>query len=142
MSHKSAPQECLTGVSYRSIPQECPARVSHKSFLPACPTRVSHKNVPQKCPVRVSHKSFLQERPTRVSRKSVLQECHLDICSFVNVLAFGFVGSILFYDFFFWSVYEFEIDYRKIIINVSSLALYFLIRFLFNIYFKYYKPIG
>ena len=32
-----------------------------------------------------------------MSHKSVLQECHLDICSFSNVLAFGFVGSILFH---------------------------------------------
>ena len=31
-----------------------------------------------------------------MSHKSVLQECHLDICSFSNVFAFGFVGSILF----------------------------------------------
>ena len=31
-----------------------------------------------------------------MSHKSVLQECHLDICSFWNVFAFGFVGSILF----------------------------------------------
>ena len=31
-----------------------------------------------------------------MSHKSVLQECHLDICSFLNVFAFGFVGSILF----------------------------------------------
>ena len=32
-----------------------------------------------------------------MSHKSVLQECHLDICSFSNVFAFGFVGSILFF---------------------------------------------
>ena len=32
-----------------------------------------------------------------MSHKSVLQECHLDICSFLNVFAFGFVGSILFF---------------------------------------------
>ena len=31
-----------------------------------------------------------------MSHKSVLQECHLDICSFPTVVAFGFVGSILF----------------------------------------------
>ena len=42
-------------------------------------------------------KSDPQEYPTRVSHKSVLQECHLDICSFSNVFAFGFVGSILFF---------------------------------------------
>ena len=53
---------------------------------------MSYKSVPQKCPRRVSHKSLLQ----RVSHKSFLQECHLDICSFSIVLAFGFVGSILF----------------------------------------------
>ena len=41
-------------------------------------------------------KSDPQEYPTRVSHKSVLQECHLDISSFSNVFAFGFVGSILF----------------------------------------------
>ena len=44
----------------------------------------------------MSHKSVPQECPRRVSHKSVLQECHLDICSFSIVLAFGFVGSILF----------------------------------------------
>ena len=32
-----------------------------------------------------------------MSHKSVLQESHLDICSFLKVFAFGFVGSILFY---------------------------------------------
>ena len=45
----------------------------------------------------MSHKSDPQECPTRVSHKSVLQERHLDICSFSNVFAFGFVGSILFF---------------------------------------------
>ena len=32
-----------------------------------------------------------------MSHKSVLQECHLDICSFLNVFAFGFVGSIVYF---------------------------------------------
>ena len=32
-----------------------------------------------------------------MSYKSVLQECHLDICSFSIVFAFGFVGSIFFF---------------------------------------------
>ena len=44
----------------------------------------------------MSRKSVPQEFPTRVTQKSVPQECHLDICSFSNVLAFGLVGSILF----------------------------------------------
>ena len=114
VSHKSVPQECPTRVSYKSVLQECltecptrvcdksvpyefPARVSYKSVPQECPTRVSrrlsHKRVPQECPsecpTRVSYKSDPQECPTRVSYKSV-------ICSFSNVSAFGFVGSILF----------------------------------------------
>ena len=32
-----------------------------------------------------------------MSDNSFLQECHLDICSFSNVFAFGFVGSICFF---------------------------------------------
>ena len=87
MTHKSVLQECLTRVSQKSDPQECPIRVSHKSVLQERPVRE---------PPRVSRKSVLQECPRRVSHKSVLQECHLDICSFLNVFAFGFVGSILF----------------------------------------------
>ena len=83
-------------LSHKSVPQECPARVSQMSVPQECPTRVSRKSVPQECPARVSHKSVPQECPVRVSHKSVLQECHLDICSFLNVFAFGFVGSILF----------------------------------------------
>ena len=90
MSHKSVPEECPTRVSHKSAPrgvlQECRVRVSHKSVSQECRTRVSHK--------RVSHRSDRQECPTRVFHKSVLQECHLDICSFLNVFAFGFVGSI------------------------------------------------
>ena len=96
-SHKSVPQQCPTRVSYKSVPQELPTTVSHKSAPQECPTRVSYRSIPQECPTRVSHKSFLLECPTRVSHKSVLQECHLDICSFLNVFAFGFVGSILFF---------------------------------------------
>ena len=95
VSCKSVPYECPTRVSYKSVPQEFPTRVSHKSVLQECPTRVSYKSVPQECPTRVSRKSVPQEFPTRVTHKSVLQECHLDICSFLNVFAFGFVGSIL-----------------------------------------------
>ena len=63
------------------------------SVLEECPTRVSRNSVPQECLTRVSLKSVPQECP----QKSVLQECHLDICSFSNVFAFGFVGSILFF---------------------------------------------
>ena len=96
MSHKSdhtsVLQECATRVSRKSVPQ-----VSYTSVPQECPTRVSRKSVPQECPRRVSRKSVPQEFPTRVSHKSVLQECHLDICSFSNVFAFGFVGSILFF---------------------------------------------
>ena len=54
----------------------------------------------------MSRKSVPQEFPTRVSHKSVLQECHLDICSFSNVSAFGFVGSILFHFFFSGKVFH------------------------------------
>ena len=50
--------------------------MTHKSFLQECPTRVSHKSVPEECPTRVSYKSV--------------------ILGIWNVLAFGFVGSILF----------------------------------------------
>ena len=62
-------------MSYKSVPQEFPARVTHKSVVQECPTRVSQKSVPQECPTRVSFGHI----------------------SFSNVLAFGFVGSILFH---------------------------------------------
>ena len=94
MTHKSVLQECPRRVSHKSVLQECPTRVSYKSPPQECPTRVSYKSVPQEFPTRVSHKSVLQERPVRET--SVLQECHLDICSFSKVFAFGFMGSILF----------------------------------------------
>ena len=106
VSYKSVPQECPARVPHKSVPQECPIRVPHKSVLQECPTRVSYKSDPQECPTRVSYKSVPEECPARVSHKSVpqecptsvLQECHLDICSFSNVFAFGFVGSILFHE--------------------------------------------
>ena len=112
LSHKSVPQKCPTRVSYTSFLQECLVRVTHKSVLQECltecPTRVSHKSdrksvvPPQECPRRLSHKSVPQECPTRVSYKSDPQKCPTRvsyksvICTFWNVSAFGFVGSILF----------------------------------------------
>ena len=126
MSYKSVPQECPnqtcpTRVSH--VPQEFPTRLSHKSVPQECPTRVSYKSVPQECPTRVPFRSILQECPVRVSHKSVLQECHLDICSFSNVFAFGFVGSILFFNAYFTSS---EFSYQVIdhsIIRVCPLIL-------------------
>ena len=61
---------------------------------------MSYKSDPQEFPTRVSHKSVPQECPRRVSHKSVLQECHLDLCSFLNMFAFGFVGAIFLWLFF------------------------------------------
>ena len=53
---------------------------------------MSYKSVPQEFPTRVAHKSVLQ---------SVPQECPTRVCfghiSFSIVFAFGFVGSILFF---------------------------------------------
>ena len=50
---------------------------------------MSYKSVPQEFPTRVTHKSVLQECPTRVSFGHI---------SFSSVFAFGFVGSILFFN--------------------------------------------
>ena len=51
-----------------------PSHIATSRF-PAPATKIPLPRVPQECPTR---------------------ECHLDICSFLNVFAFGFVGSILF----------------------------------------------
>ena len=85
-------------VGAKSVAQEyrvrVPGTVFHKSVL----QRVSHKSVLQHCPTRVSHESV---------HKSVLQECLPQGCQKVSnnvrasvfkyVFAFGFVGSILFF---------------------------------------------
>ena len=59
---KSAPQECLTRLSYKthkSLLQECPTKVSDHGVVQECPTRVSHNSVPQECRTSVFHESVL-----------------------------------------------------------------------------------
>ena len=78
-----------TRVPHKSVPQECPTRVFHKSVLQGVPQEsasVSHKGFPKEC--------VLQERPTTVFPTRVLKIVWVFV--FEYVLAFGFVGSILF----------------------------------------------
>ena len=117
VSDKSVLQECPAGiVPYESDFQECRTRVSHKRVPQECPTRVSYKRV-----LQVFHKGVLQECPARVFHKSVQQRVlHMwwrsspsdargqqekkEIGRILQlnghlptVVAFGFVGSVLFF---------------------------------------------
>ena len=100
MSYKGGKEECLTRMSRKN----CLTRVSSKK----CLTRVSHKSVKQECLTRALRNSVKQGCPTRVPLQCVKSGCLTSefvgnvtnkycLCLSTYVLAFGFVGFILFF---------------------------------------------